>query len=242
MASSSTSDSAANRRHRARSTGSVGLDRLVREISACRICLDSPKSTPLPHDPRPVLRPSATARLCIAGQAPGTRVHDSGVPFTDRSGVRLRSWLGLDEATFYDQRRVAIVPMGFCFPGLDTHGADLPPRPECAPAWRRRLFGAMPQLELILLVGSHAQKWHLPSHERGGMTETVKRWRDLLGARHTPHILPLPHPSWRNNAWLTRNPWFEADLLPVLRAEVQRLTGHEPPHSTARHRRGSDRA
>jgi len=239
MASSSSSDTDAGVRYPARATGSAVLDRLVGEISRCRICVDTPKSSPLPHDPRPVLRPSATARLCIASQAPGTRVHASGVPFTDRSGVRLRSWLGIDETTFYDQRRVAIVPMGFCFPGLDAAGGDLPPRPECAPAWRHRLFEAMPQLELILVVGSHAQSWHLPSRKSRGMTDTVKRWRDLLEGPACPRVLPLPHPSWRNNAWLTRNPWFEADLLAVLRAEVQRLTAHGPPPRSARCRRGS---
>jgi uracil-DNA glycosylase len=170
-----------------------------------------------------VLRPSATARLCICSQAPGTRVHASGTPFTDPSGDRLRAWLGVSSAEFYDQRRVAIVPMGFCFPGQDASGGDLPPRRECAPAWHGRLFAAMPQLELVLLVGRYAQRWHLADAGKGSMTDVVRRWRGLLDGPGRPRYAPLPHPSWRNNAWLTANPWFEADLLPVLRREVRRL-------------------
>jgi uracil-DNA glycosylase len=170
-----------------------------------------------------VLRPSATARLCICSQAPGVRVHASGTPFTDPSGDRLRAWLGVTPDTFYDQRRIAIVPMGFCFPGHDAAGGDLPPRRECAEAWHARLFAAMPQIELILLVGSYAQRWHLGDAGGAGMTHTVRRWRALLDAPSKPRRLPLPHPSWRNNAWLGANPWFERDLLPRLREEVQQL-------------------
>ena len=198
---------------------------LERDIRACRICRDTPAGRRrLPHEPRPVLRPSATARLAICSQAPGTRVHASGTPFTDPSGDRLRAWLGLSSEEFYDQSRVAIVPMGFCFPGHDASGGDLPPRPECAAAWHDRLFAAMPQLQLILLVGSYAQRWHLRGDAgKGSMTDTVGRWRTLLDGRGRPRYVPLPHPSWRNNAWITANAWFEADLLPAVRREVRRL-------------------
>jgi uracil-DNA glycosylase len=198
---------------------------LERAIRACRICRDAPASgRALPHEPRPVLRPSATARVAICSQAPGTRVHASGTPFTDPSGDRLRAWLGVSSAEFYDQSRVAIVPMGFCFPGQDASGGDLPPRPECAAAWHGRLFAAMPQLELILLVGSYAQRWHLGEAAKGGsMTDTVGRWRALLAARERPRYVPLPHPSWRNNAWISANAWFERELLPAVRREVRRL-------------------
>ena len=199
------------------------LARLVREIRGCRICRDAPHGHPLPHEPRPVLRPSATARICICSQAPGVRVHASGMPFTDPSGDRLRAWLELTPEEFYDRRRIAIVPMGFCFPGHDAAGGDLPPRRECARTWHERLFAAMPQLELILAVGSYAQRWHLADTATGSMTDTVKRWRDLLDANARPRLVPLPHPSWRNNAWLTANPWFERDLLPRLRREIAAL-------------------
>lgn len=199
------------------------LKRLVAEIGACRICRDSALGRPLPHEPRPVLRPSPTARLCIASQAPGVRVHASGVPFSDASGDRLRAWLGLTAQEFYDQRRIAIVPMGFCFPGHDAAGGDLPPRRECAANWHRRLFDAMPQLELILLVGAHAQHWHLGG--RTGMAQMVKGWRARLEAEKMPRKVPLPHPSWRNSAWLAANPWFEREVLPAVRIEVRRLMG-----------------
>lgn len=165
----------------------------------------------------------STARLCIASQAPGTRAHASGVPFMDPSGVRLRHWLGLDEAAFYDAARVAIVPMGACFPGLDAHGGDLPPRRECAPTWRARVFERLPDLDLVLVIGLHAQRWHLGKEAAGGLTATVRRWREVLAEPRRPRCLPLPHPSWRNSAWLKRNAWFEAELLPVLRAEVAAL-------------------
>jgi uracil-DNA glycosylase len=199
------------------------LTTLLRDITACRICVERPSGQPLPHEPRPVLRPSTTARLCIASQAPGTRAHRSGIPFTDASGVRLRTWMGLDEATFYDQSRIAIVPMGFCFPGLDAKGGDRPPRRECAPAWRRRVFAAMPRLELILTIGRYAQEWHLDGAARDGMTAAVRRYRDLLASPDQPKFFALPHPSWRNTGWLKKNPWFEAEVLPILRREVQRL-------------------
>jgi uracil-DNA glycosylase len=203
--------------------GGRELATLVAEIHSCRICRDAPHGSPLPHEPRPVLRPSATARICICSQAPGVRVHASGTPFTDPSGDRLRAWLELTPEEFYDRRRIAIVPMGFCFPGHDTAGGDLPPRRECARAWHARLFAAMPQLELILAVGSYAQRWHLGAAGVGSMTDTVKRWRDLLDGKARPRIVPLPHPSWRNNAWLTVNPWFEQRLLPRLRREIRKV-------------------
>jgi uracil-DNA glycosylase len=208
------------RGHRAEASA---LARLVADIRACRICRDAPRGAPLPHEPRPVLRPSASARICISSQAPGVRVHASGTPFTDPSGDRLRAWLGLSAKEFYDARRIAIVPMGFCFPGLDAAGGDLPPRRECALAWHARLFAGMPQLQLILAVGSYAQRWHMGAGRGGGMTGAVRRWRELLAAPATPRRVALPHPSWRNNAWLAANPWFESELLPALRREIRRL-------------------
>ena len=203
----------------------ASLASLVEEIRACRVCRDAPRyGAPLPHEPRPVLQVSTSARLCIAGQAPGVRVHASGRPYTDPSGVRLRSWLGIGEDIFYDPRTVAIVAMGFCFPGLDGKGGDLPPRRECAELWRERLLARLPNLELILLVGQYAQKWHLgASAVAKGLSETVGKWRDVYRSGDRPRLIPMPHPSWRNNAWLTRNPWFETELLPVLRADVARI-------------------
>jgi uracil-DNA glycosylase len=201
---------------------SRALARLVREVQACRICRDAPHGVPLPHEPRPVLRPSVTARICICSQAPGVRVHASGKPFTDPSGDRLRTWLEVTPQEFYDQSRVAIVPMGFCFPGHDASGGDLPPRRECAPAWHSRLFALMPQLELVLLVGTYAQRWHLGSG-KNSMTEIVGGWREQLEAPTKPRRVALPHPSWRNNAWLSANSWFERELLPELQREVRRL-------------------
>jgi uracil-DNA glycosylase len=205
-------------------TSAGALDALVQQIRACRICRDAPIAASLPHEPRPVLRVSPTARLCICSQAPGTRVHASGTPFTDPSGDRLRAWMGVTPETFYDSGRIAIVPMGFCFPGLDAKGGDLPPRRECAPNWRTPLFEALPQFELVLLVGSYAQGWHLGKQARPSLTETVANWRTYAEATGPTRFLPMPHPSWRNNGWLRRNPWFEAELLPHLRSEVRRLT------------------
>lgn len=199
------------------------LDDLMREIRACRGCVESPVGRPLPHAPRPVLRAAASARLAICGQAPGTRVHASGTPFLDPSGNRLRAWMGVTTDEFYDEARVAIVPMGFCFPGLDKHGSDLPPRRECAPLWRERVMAALPKLELVLLVGSYAQRWHLPEMRRCNMTEIVRQWAGprFSCATGRPRMMPLPHPSWRNTAWLARNEWFEAELVPQLRASVR---------------------
>jgi uracil-DNA glycosylase len=198
------------------------LDRLVTQISKCRVCVEEPSGRPLPHEPRPVLRVSPHARIAVVGQAPGTRVHASGVPFTDPSGERLRAWMGVTSEEFYDTRRIAIIPMGFCFPGLDAKGADRPPRRECAPLWRPRLFALLPQIELMLLVGGYAHRWHLGDKAERSVGATVAAWRRLLAETQTPRCLPLPHPSWRNNAWLKAHPWFEADLLPVLRTEVRR--------------------
>ncbi|MBZ6076459.1 uracil-DNA glycosylase family protein [Microvirga puerhi] len=200
------------------------FDRLARRLRACRICRDAPRfGSALPHEPRPILQGSPTARLCIASQAPGTRAHASGIPFSDRSGIRLRQWLGLDEAAFYDATRIAIIPMGACFPGQDSKGGDLPPRRECAETWREPIFEALPNLELVLLIGQYAQAWHLGGDFRDGLTRTVMRWREILSSPQHPRILPLPHPSWRNNGWLRTNPWFEAELLPVLRDQVRTM-------------------
>jgi uracil-DNA glycosylase len=203
-------------------TTATALVDLERRIRACRVCRDQPTGKRLPHEPRPVLQVSPTARLALCGQAPGTRVHASGKPFTDPSGDRLRQWTGLSPDTFYDAACVAIVPMGFCFPGLDAKGGDLPPRRECAAAWHADLFAALPKIELVLLIGSHAQAWHLGRHRRASLTETVAGWRECLEREGARRYFPLPHPSWRNSGWLKRHPWFEADLLPVLRAEVAR--------------------
>lgn len=201
------------------------LDGLAREIGACQACVSAPVGRPLPHEPRPVCVMSSTARIAICGQAPGTRVHASGRPFTDPSGDRLREWMGIGEDIFYDARQIAIVPMGFCFPGLDDKGGDLPPRRECRRIWHDRVFAAMPQLRLKLVIGSYAQAYHLGPHRRGSVRETVAAWREILEATRAEGVaaLALPHPSWRNNAWLKRNPWFEEACLPVLRAEVTRF-------------------
>ena len=211
--------------------GDAGLAALLAEIAACRICRDAPEGGPakaLPHEPRPVCFASSSAPILIAGQAPGTRVHASGRPFTDPSGDRLRDWLGVDEAQFYDPANFAIVPMGFCFPGLDAKGGDLPPRRECAPAWRSRLMAAMPQLRLILVIGQYAQAWHLGPLRRKTLTETVRDWRSILAASDPEcAVIPLPHPSWRNSGWIAKNPWFESDLLPELKIRVATLISSE---------------
>jgi uracil-DNA glycosylase len=199
------------------------LDRLLCNIRACRTCVESPEGKPLPHEPRPVLRVSPTARIAVCSQAPGTRVHASGIPFTDSSGDRLRDWMSVGPREFYDESRLAIIPMGFCFPGQDAKGADLPPRVECAKTWHRSLFARLPQLELVLSVGSYSQRWHLGDEAGNSLQATMLDWRKHLRRTTRPRILPLPHPSWRNNAWLKRNPWFEEELLPVLRSEVRKL-------------------
>jgi uracil-DNA glycosylase len=187
------------------------LDKVLAEARACRLCAPH-----LPHEPRPVLRAAASARLLIVGQAPGRRVHETGIPWNDPSGDRLRQWLVMDRERFYDDRTIAILPIGFCYPGTDAAGGDAPPRPECAPLWQPRLLPLLPAVRLTLLVGAYAQAFHLGPRRKATMTETVRAFRDYL-----PAFLPLPHPSWRNTAWLKRNPWFEKELLPVLRERVK---------------------
>jgi uracil-DNA glycosylase len=199
----------------------MSLDDLVLRVKACRICVDSPKRKPLAHAPRPVLQASASAPILIAGQAPGVRVHASGRPFTDPSGDRLRQWLGVNEKAFYDPRRFAIVPMGFCFPGLDAAGGDLPPRPECASAWRAQLMAEMPQLALVVCLGAHAMRWHMGAAFGGSVDQAVRNWQ--RGLELSPAVIPLPHPSWRNSGWLKRNPWFGEELLPELQGRVASL-------------------
>lgn len=187
---------------------------LAESIRACRICADRFAATATRHDPRPVVWFAPGARLLIAGQAPGTRVHASGRPFTDPSGDRLRDWTGLSEPDFYDRGRVAIVPMAFCFPGQDGKGSDLPPPAICARQWRGRVMQALPEIRLILAIGGAAQRWHLGP---GAVSPRVADWRSHAARG----IWPLPHPSWRNTGWLRRNPWFEAELLPELRRAIR---------------------
>ncbi|MFS8063287.1 MAG: uracil-DNA glycosylase family protein [Luteimonas sp.] len=190
------------------------LEQLLREIRACRLC-----EAHLPLGPNPVLRAGADARLLIVGQAPGTRVHASGIPWDDASGRRLREWLQMDEATFHDEQRVAIVPMGFCYPGKAGSG-DAPPRPECRATWHPRLLPLLPQVGLTLLIGQYAQAWFLGSRRKPSLGETVRAWREYM-----PTHLPLPHPSPRNVAWFKANPWFDAEVLPALRERVHALVG-----------------
>lgn len=187
------------------------LSTLLAEVRACTVCAEH-----LPLGPRPVLQADPSARILIAGQAPGRKVHETGVPFDDPSGDRLREWMGVARDVFYDPTRVAIVPMGFCYPGTGRSG-DLPPRPECAPVWRQAVLERLDSVELTLVLGRYAQAWHLDAGS-SGVTELVADWR-----RHWPHVLPLPHPSPRNNPWLRRNPWFVAEVLPELRTRVGEL-------------------
>jgi uracil-DNA glycosylase len=190
------------------------LDTLVAEIRACRVCAHA-----LPHAPNPVVWVHPDARILIAGQAPGRLVHETGIPWNDRSGDRLRDWMGLDRAVFYARENIAVAAMGFCFPGT-VKGADLPPRKECAPLWRPRLLPLMKDVRLTLLVGGYAHKYHLGKQAKASLSETVAAWRD-----YPSNVLPLPHPSWRNTGWLKRNPWFEAELVPVLRRRVRAALG-----------------
>ncbi|MDS9468272.1 uracil-DNA glycosylase family protein [Paracoccus sp. MBLB3053] len=187
------------------------------QIRACRICAQRFAATATKHQPRPVVWFESGARILIVGQAPGMRVHLAGRPFADRSGDRLRDWMGVTDSVFYDRRRIAIVPMAFCFPGYDTRNSDLPPPPICAATWRERVMNEL-QPRLTLLVGGHAQRWHLGVGSRQGVTATVAEWRN-----HAPDIFPLPHPSWRNTGWLKRNSWFEAELLPELRSATNHI-------------------
>ena len=200
--------------NRQRETSPAGsLSALLDEVRACTLCAEH-----LPLGPRPVLRAKASARILIVGQAPGAKVHETGIPWNDPSGDRLRQWLDLDRDAFYDESRIAIIPMGFCYPGRDARGGDKPPRPECAPAWHERLLAHLPHIETTLLAGAYAQRCYLGTQARDGVTETVRRWRE-----HAPRYWPLPHPSFRNTAWLKRNPWFEAGVIPALRASVRRI-------------------
>jgi uracil-DNA glycosylase len=186
----------------------TSFNSLLTEVLACTFCAEH-----LPHGVRTVLQIHPQARVLIAGQAPGKKVHESGVPFDDASGNRLREWMGVSREVFYDTKQVAIVPMGFCFPGTGKSG-DLPPRLECAPAWRDQLLGHLCQLEVTLVIGQYAQAYHI-KEERSSLTETVRDWQS-----YWPNMIPLPHPSPRNNIWLNRNPWFEQELLPMLRRRV----------------------
>jgi len=197
------------------------LCELTDAIVKCTHCAERFSATKTAHDPNPIFQVSETARLCIAGQAPGLRAHNSGRPFTDPSGDRLREWLGVSDEEFYDSARIAIAPVAFCFPGYNAKNHDLPPPSDCAKIWRQKLFGQMPQVELIVTVGKSAIGWHLPDLRTKSLTDIVSGGL----VEGTPSILPLPHPSWRNNAWLKGNPWFETDVLPKLRADVRRLIG-----------------
>lgn len=194
-------------------TDAPHLAETLRTVRACTLC-----AAHLPLGPRPVLRARASARILIVGQAPGTRVHETGIPWNDRSGERLRAWLEVDREVFYDDSRIAIVPMAFCYPGVDARGGDKPPRPECAPRWHPPVLAGLPRLELTLLVGQYAQGHYLGPRRKKTLSETVRAW-----AEYAPGYIPLPHPSWRNTAWLKKHPWFEAELLPVLRDRVRAL-------------------
>lgn len=193
---------------------------LTEELAACRLCTARFAATATAHVPRPVVWFRPKARVLIAGQAPGARVHASGRPFTDASGGRLRGWCGLDAAAFYDLDRVAMVPMAFCFPGYDAKGSDLPPPPICAATWRAKVMAALPGVRLTLLVGGAAIRWHLGLRD---VTAAVAGWRSVAQGG----VFPLPHPSWRNTGWLTRNPWFEAELVPVLQARLRAVMEDE---------------
>jgi uracil-DNA glycosylase len=189
----------------------MSLDPLLSEIRACRAC-----AAELPHEPRPVVRVGPATRLLICGQAPGRRVHESGLPFDDPSGDRLRRWLGIDRESFYGDPRIGVAAMAFCYPGTDPNGGDYPPPARCASLWRDRLLAELPEVELTLMVGWHAIAWKLGRGAGRSMTDAVAGWRERL-----PHAMPLPHPSWRNTAWLKRNPWFEAEVIPYLQQRVR---------------------
>jgi uracil-DNA glycosylase len=193
----------------------MSLDALLAEIRACRACAGE-----FPHEPRPVVRVTGATRLLICGQAPGRRVHESGLPFDDPSGERLRGWMGIDRATFYGHPAIGVAAMAFCYPGTDPAGGDYPPPARCAALWRERLLARLPNVELTLLVGRPAQMWALGERAAASMTETVRAWRSYL-----PAALPLPHPSWRNTGWLKRHPWFEAEAAPYLRRQVGLMLG-----------------
>jgi uracil-DNA glycosylase len=188
------------------------LQSLLQEVRACRLC-----AAHLPLGPRPVLQADDRARILVVGQAPGVKVHNTGIPFNDASGIRLRAWMGIDAETFYDARRIALVPMAFCYPGRSRSG-DMAPRPECAATWRARILAGMPHIELTLALGQYAQAWHLGSARKATLAETVMDWR-----RYWPRMVPLPHPSPRNNRWLQRNAWMERELLPLLQERIRQI-------------------
>jgi uracil-DNA glycosylase len=190
----------------------MSLTRLLREVRACQLCVAN-----LPLGPRPVLQLASTARLLIIGQAPGSKVHHSGIPWNDASGDRLRDWLQLDPSVFYDDARVAILPMGFCYPGAADNQGDMPPRPECAPHWHERLLRHLPDLQMTLLVGQYAQRHYLGTGRKNSMTETVKAF-----AAYRPQYFPLPHPSWRSRIWMRKHPWYEHSVIPELRKAVRK--------------------
>jgi len=191
----------------------ASLSKILTEVRACDICAHD-----LPLGPRPTVAAKSSAKIMIIGQAPGTKVHETGIPWNDPSGDRLRDWLGVSREVFYDDRRIAIMPMGFCYPGRLERGGDKPPRPECAPAWHAKILAALPNIELTLLVGMYAQKYYLAAENKKTLTETVRHWQQF-----GPAIMPTPHPSWRTTAWLKKNPWFESELLPVLQQNIRNL-------------------
>ena len=197
----------------------------INTIRSCRVCHDQPRfGQAMGPEPRPIIQVSQTASICIASQAPGTRVYETGRPFNDASGVRLRQWMSISDEEFYDDSRVAIIPMGFCFPGLRADGSDLPPRRECKEIWRTQLFARLPNLKLLLTIGGYAQRWHLgPQVARQGVTETVRSWRQYYLADPSLRIYPLPHPSWHNNRWLKQNIWFEDEVLPQMQQDIRDL-------------------
>jgi uracil-DNA glycosylase len=192
---------------------SKALKTLLKEVRDCRICEEH-----LPLGPRPVIQADSKASILVVGQAPGRNVHETGVPFNDPSGVRLRDWMGIDERTFYNAKKIALLPMGFCFPGTGKSG-DLPPRSECAEEWRESLLLNLPRIRLTLIIGQYAQKYHLGKNQKKNLTETVKAWREYI----KNGLIPLPHPSPRNNIWLRKNDWFEEEILPTLRSKVRKL-------------------
>ncbi len=188
------------------------FNKFIDEIKACQICAEH-----LPLGPRPVFVAHKKAKVLIVGQAPGKKVHETGIPFNDPSGDRLREWMEIDRDTFYNNEKLSIIPMGFCYPGTGKSG-DLPPRPECAEHWREKLLAQMPDVELTLVIGQYAQNWHLKGNQEKNLTETVKAWKN-----YAPNVIPLPHPSPRNNIWLRKNPWFEEDVVPMIKKRVKGL-------------------
>lgn len=190
-----------------------GLTELIIKIKKCNAC-----AAFLPFLPHPVLRANSKARILIIGQAPGSKAHESSTPWNDRSGDRLRNWLGINREEFYSEENIAIIPMGFCYPGINKNGGDNPPRSECAPLWHQSLINLLPNIRLMLLVGSYAQRYYLKKNAKATLTSTVKAWDEYL-----PYFFPLPHPSWRNTAWLKKHPWFNTEVLPRLKTEVRNI-------------------